>query len=318
MSTRTTRCGEHGQRRRGNVGDAVGGTYGTLQLNADGSYTTRWTTARPPCRRWPRARPRPTHSTTPAPTATAAVRGATLTISVTGTDDAPVAGRRRQRSDGGSATQSGVRQRAGQRQRRRRRRRVDGEHGQRQRRERRSDRRDLRDAAAERGWHLHATRSTTARPRCRRWRKARRQPTSFSLYRLRRPWRQRRDAHHHSDRHQRSAGGRSRRQHGHGGCAIEPGVRQRARQRFRCRCHGPADGERGHRRRCQCRGAGSPAPTGRWPADDADGSYSYTLDNSKDRQCRRWPQGETATDSFSYTVSDGHGGSATATLTDHR
>ncbi len=47
---------------------------------------------------------------------------------------------------------------------------------------------------------------------------------------------------------------------------------------------------------------------------NANGSYSYTLDNSKD-VVQALGEGEEATDEFSYTISDGHGGSATATLT---
>ena len=47
---------------------------------------------------------------------------------------------------------------------------------------------------------------------------------------------------------------------------------------------------------------------------NADGTYSYTLDNGKDA-VQALAAGQTATDVFSYTVSDGQGGSATATLT---
>src|SRR5882724_9548537 len=47
---------------------------------------------------------------------------------------------------------------------------------------------------------------------------------------------------------------------------------------------------------------------------DANGSYSYTPDDSK-TAVQALGAGETATDEFSYTVSDGHGGSANATLT---
>src|SRR5882724_3172895 len=47
---------------------------------------------------------------------------------------------------------------------------------------------------------------------------------------------------------------------------------------------------------------------------NANGSYSYTPDDSK-TAVQALGAGETATDEFSYTVSDGHGGSANATLT---
>jgi len=47
---------------------------------------------------------------------------------------------------------------------------------------------------------------------------------------------------------------------------------------------------------------------------NADGTYSYTLDNEK-AAVQQLGAGQTATDQFSYTVSDGHGGSAVATLT---
>src|SRR5262249_27259041 len=47
---------------------------------------------------------------------------------------------------------------------------------------------------------------------------------------------------------------------------------------------------------------------------NADGSYSYTLDNEKGA-VQALADGQTAKDVFSYTVSDGHGGSAASTLT---
>src|SRR5262249_35022391 len=47
---------------------------------------------------------------------------------------------------------------------------------------------------------------------------------------------------------------------------------------------------------------------------NADGSYSYALDNGKGA-VQALGAGQTATDQSSYTASDGHGGSATATLT---
>jgi VCBS repeat-containing protein len=47
---------------------------------------------------------------------------------------------------------------------------------------------------------------------------------------------------------------------------------------------------------------------------NADGSYSYTLDNEKSA-VQALAAGQTATDEFSYTISDGHGGTATTTLT---
>ena len=46
----------------------------------------------------------------------------------------------------------------------------------------------------------------------------------------------------------------------------------------------------------------------------ANGSYTYTLNNSLPA-VQRLGVGETATDTFTYTVSDGHGGTATNTLT---
>ena len=47
---------------------------------------------------------------------------------------------------------------------------------------------------------------------------------------------------------------------------------------------------------------------------NADGSYTYTLDNTSP-YVRELGAGETATDTFTYTVSDGHGGTASNTLT---
>ena len=47
---------------------------------------------------------------------------------------------------------------------------------------------------------------------------------------------------------------------------------------------------------------------------NADGSYSYTLDNSNP-QVNALNDGQHLTDSFTYQISDGHGGSAQATLT---
>ncbi len=47
---------------------------------------------------------------------------------------------------------------------------------------------------------------------------------------------------------------------------------------------------------------------------NADGGYSYTLDDA-DPDVQALGVGETATDSFGYTVADGQGGTATATLT---
>ena len=47
---------------------------------------------------------------------------------------------------------------------------------------------------------------------------------------------------------------------------------------------------------------------------NADGSYTYTLDNTSP-YVRELGAGETATDTFTYTVSDGHGGTVSNTLT---
>jgi len=44
------------------------------------------------------------------------------------------------------------------------------------------------------------------------------------------------------------------------------------------------------------------------------GSYTYTLDNSN-AAVNALNNGQTLTDAFNYTVSDGHGGTASATLT---
>ena len=45
---------------------------------------------------------------------------------------------------------------------------------------------------------------------------------------------------------------------------------------------------------------------------NADGSYSYTLDNA-DRRHQRAGPGRDVTDVFSYTVTDEHGATSTAT-----
>src|SRR5262249_38082638 len=47
---------------------------------------------------------------------------------------------------------------------------------------------------------------------------------------------------------------------------------------------------------------------------NADGSYSYTLDNGK-AAVQALGAGQAANDVFDYTVSDGHGGSTSTTLT---
>ena len=48
---------------------------------------------------------------------------------------------------------------------------------------------------------------------------------------------------------------------------------------------------------------------------NANGSYSYVADNSA--AIAAAPTGSHLQDTFSYTVSDGNGGTATASLTDH-
>ena len=46
----------------------------------------------------------------------------------------------------------------------------------------------------------------------------------------------------------------------------------------------------------------------------ADGTYAYTLDNS-DPAVNALNNGQTLTDAFTYNISDGHGGTSSATLT---
>ena len=75
----------------GNVGVTVAGTYGTLTLNANGSYTYTLTTPRPivqALRAGQSVTDTFTYATADGPAAT---NTANLTVTITGTNDAPVA-----------------------------------------------------------------------------------------------------------------------------------------------------------------------------------------------------------------------------------
>ena len=171
-----------------NVGTAVTGTYGSPDAQRRRQLHLRARQRRSAdTRRWRRARRRPTCSPTRSPTPTAPPRSTTLTITITGTNDAPVAVA--DTNGGDAVTEAGVnpgntpfagdavghRQRADQRHRRRHRRHQDGFRGQRLGRQRRHrGRRHLRlaDAQRRRQLHLHARQRRSATPT--RWRRARR------------------------------------------------------------------------------------------------------------------------------------------------